>query len=324
MKAVQIEDIQRAREAIRDTIFKTPLTHSRSASQNLSTQVYFKFENEQMTGSFKIRGALNKILALPPETLAKGIVASSAGNHAQGVALAASRVGTQAHIVMPTTSPLVKIMATQGYGAEVILHGAIYDDAYQHARELEKQKDYTFVHAFEDPLVIAGQGTIGLEIIDEIPDVVPIGGGGLISGVATAIKALRPQTKIYGVVSTQVPGMMELFKKIKPNEHPPGGTIADGIAVKKPSEVMYSTYISHLVDDVVAVSDDEIAEAIVWLLERTKSVVEGSGATVLAAALKAQWNLGKKTCLLLSGGNIDLNIISMVIERGLSPSPARE
>jgi len=321
MSIIGINDIRAAHDKIRSTIIHTPLHGSRSASEWLHTQAHFKFENEQVTGSFKLRGALNKILSLTEAERARGIVASSAGNHAQGVAFAAQRVGAKAKIVMPVNSPLIKIMATQGYGAEVVLHGQVYDEAYAHARQLEKEQGLTFVHAFEDPMVIAGQGTLGIELITDLPDVdsviVPIGGGGLISGVATAVKALRPGCKIYGVVSDQAPGMMNLFNHQKA-EAPPGLTIADGIAVKKPSEAMYGDYISKLVDDVISVTDDEIAEAIVWLLERAKTVVEGSGATVLAAAAKNRWQLGKKTCLILSGGNIDLNIISMVIERGLS------
>lgn len=321
MSIIGINDIRAAHEKIRSTIIHTPLHSTRSGSEWLNAKTYFKFENEQITGSFKLRGALNKILSLTPEERARGIVASSAGNHAQGVAFAAQRIGAKAKIVMPVHSPLIKIMATQSYGAEVILHGQIYDEAYAHARQLEKEQGLTFVHAFEDPLVMAGQGTLGLELIADLPDVdsviVPIGGGGLISGVATAIKALRPQCKVYGVVSDQAPGMMQLFNHQKA-EAPTGLTIADGIAVKRPSEAIYADYIARLVDDVIAVTDDEIAEAIVWLLERAKTVVEGSGATVLAAAAKGRWQLGEKTCLLLSGGNIDLNIISMVIERGLS------
>ncbi len=323
MPPVSLNDIRAAQDKIKSRIIHTPLHASRSGSDWLGTSVYFKFENEQITGSFKLRGALNKILSLNETERARGIVASSAGNHAQGVAFASKLVGAKAKVVMPVNSPLIKIMATQSYGAEVILHGQVYDEAYTYARELEQKEGYTFVPAFQDPLIIAGQGTVGVEIFEDLPDVdsviVPIGGGGLISGVATAIKALRPSCRIYGVVSDQAPGMLNLHHK-QVVKAPTGLTIADGIAVKKPSPEMYETYIAKLVDDVVSVTDDEIAEAIVWLLERAKSVVEGSGATVLAAAAKAGWDLGKKTCLLLSGGNIDLNIISMVIDRGLSRS----
>ena len=322
MSQVSLADIQNAQERIKGTVTHTPLNYSRSASEWLGAGVYFKLENQQVTGSFKIRGASNKILSLTPEERARGLVASSAGNHAQGVALAATKLGAKAHIVMPVNSPMIKVMATQNYGAEVILHGQHYDEAFAHAKKLEQEKGYTFVHAFQDPKIIAGQGTLGLELLADLPDldsvVIPIGGGGLISGVATAIKAIKPNCRVYGVVSSQASGMMSLFKKQNVDSFATALTIADGIAVKKPSPEMYKDYISRLVDDVVAVNDDEIAEAIVWLLERAKTVVEGSGATVLAAAAKTKWNLGKKTCLILSGGNIDLNIVSMVIERGLS------
>lgn len=319
---LQLNDIKKAYELIKQHIFTTPLQLSQSSSQRLGCEVYFKYENTQHTGSFKIRGALNKILNLSEQERARGIVASSAGNHAQGVASSATQVKAKAHIVMPVNSPLVKVLATQHYGAEVILHGQVYDEAYTHARELEKKHGYTFVHAFDDPLVMAGQGTIGLEIYEQLADldsiVIPIGGGGLISGVATALKALMPKVRIYGVVSDQAPGMFQLYRKQAVQKPSSVLTIADGIAVKNPSEQIYRDYISRLVDDVIAVNDDEIAEAIVWLLERGKTLVEGSGATVMAAASKGKWNLGKKTCLLLSGGNIDLNIISLVIDRGLS------
>lgn len=322
MSAIGLNEIKSAHKLIHETVLHTPVNYSRSASEWLGSEVFFKLENQQTTGSFKIRGALNKILSLSKKERDKGIVAASAGNHAQGVAFSASKVGAKARIVMPALSPLVKVSATQSYGAEVILHGASYDEAYQKAQELEKEHGYTFVHPYEDPMIIAGQGTLGLELVEDLKSfdsvIIPIGGGGLISGVATAVKALLPKVKVYGVVSAQAPGMLNLFNKEK--KAPPAGvlTIADGIAVKKPSESMYKNYISRLVDDVVSVTDDEIAEAIVWLLERAKTVVEGSGATVLAAAAKKKLKLGKKTALVLSGGNIDLNIISMVIDRGLS------
>lgn len=319
---IRIDDIHAARERIRDLIQVTPVNPSRSVSDRLGTTVHLKLENTQTTGSFKVRGSLNKMLNLTPEELGRGIVASSAGNHAQGVAFAAARVGGRARVVMPETAPLAKILATQKYGAEVILHGRMYDEAYAHARELEKQHGYTFLHPFEDPFVIAGQGTIGLEIVEQIPNVdsvvIPIGGGGLMSGVATALKVLRPNVKIYGVVSQVSPGMMQMFRHETPAAPTPELTIADGISVKRPSEVMYREYISRLVDDIVEVSDEAIAESIVYFLERAKTLVEGSGAVVLAGALKAQWDLGKNSCLLLSGGNVDLNLVSKVIERGLS------
>lgn len=319
---IGLEDVLAAHDRIRDHIQETPIASSRSVSERLGTQVHLKLENQQTTGSFKIRGSLSKLLTLSRSELDRGLVASSAGNHAQGVAFAARKVGAKAHVVMPETAPLAKIIATQAYGAEVILHGRVYDEAYQHARELEKKHGYTFVHPYEDPHVIAGQGTLGLEILKQVPDletvIVPIGGGGLISGVATAIKARKPDVKIFGVVSSVSPGMKQLFEHQAPAPPSPELTIADGISVKKPSELMYREYISRLVDDITAVNDEEIAESIVYFLERAKTLVEGSGAVTLAGAARAGWKLGRSSVMVLSGGNIDLNLVSKVIERGLS------
>lgn len=319
---IGIQDILEARKRIENRVQKTPVNTSRSVSQRIGTQTFLKLENQQTTGSFKIRGSLNKMLTLTPQELRHGLVASSAGNHAQGVALAAQMVGAKAYVVMPETAPLAKVIATQAYGAQVILKGRIYDEAYQHARELEKEHGYTFIHPYEDDKIIAGQGTLGLELNEQIPEldsvVVPIGGGGLISGVATALKHHRPKIKIYGVVSSVAPGMKQMFKGESVDPPQPTLTIADGISVKKPSPRMYDQYISKLVDDIVEVSDEEISESIVYFLERAKTMVEGSGAVVLAGAEKAGWDLGKNACLVLSGGNIDLNLVSKVIERGLS------
>ncbi|MGE4130711.1 MAG: threonine ammonia-lyase [Bdellovibrionales bacterium] len=318
---IDLKDIQDARDRIAGRAQVTPMSTSRSVSERLGTNICLKLENQQTTGSFKVRGSLNKMLSLSQQELSKGLVASSAGNHAQGVAYAATQIGAKAHVVMPETSPLVKIMATQKYGAEVILRGKIYDESYQYARELEQAKGYTFVHPYEDPFVIAGQGTLGLELLEQVPDltsvVVPIGGGGLISGVATAIKAHRPEVKVYGVVSSVSPGMKQLFKGEPVDPPSPSLTIADGISVKRPSPAMFSEYVSRLVDDIVSVTDEEIAESMVYFLERAKTLVEGSGAVVLAGAEKADWNLGSHCCLILSGGNVDLNLVSKVIERGL-------
>ncbi len=318
---VSFEDILKAREKLKAIIKDTETELSHSASEKWGADIYFKYENLQRTGSFKIRGAFNKIANLSEAEKKRGVVASSAGNHAQGVALSGKLAGVKTTIVMPETASLNKISATRGYGAEVILHGEIYDDAYAHARELEKSKGFTFVHPYEDPLVIAGQGTIGIEILEKIPDLdliaIPIGGGGLISGIATAIKHLRPQCKIIGVQSAQAPGMNQLFhKQTLTPQAKRISTIADGIAIKNPSPSMYENFISKLVDDIVTVTDDEIAEAIVYLLERAKTVTEGSGATALAAMMNRKFSLGKKNCILLCGGNIDLNIIAKVIERG--------
>lgn len=318
---ISFEDILKAQEILKKVIKSTDLEYSHSASDKLGADIYFKFENLQRTGSFKIRGAYNKIFNLSEAQKKNGVVASSAGNHAQGVALSARLAGVKATIVMPESAPLNKVSATRGYGAEVILKGEIYDEAFEHAKQLEKAYGYTFVHPYEDPHVIAGQGTIGIEILEKIPDldmlVIPIGGGGLISGVATAVKHLRPDCKIIGVQSAQAPGIYNLFHD-KPVVAPVKriSTIADGIAIKHPSKTMYDSFISHLVDEIVTVTDDELAEAIVYLLERAKTVTEGSGASGMAALLNKKVEIGKKTCVLLSGGNIDLNIVSKVIERG--------
>ena len=319
---VNLEDVRKAQSVIQSTILPTETSKSISASKLLGCEVYFKYENQQYTGSFKIRGALNKIHSLSEEEKKRGVIASSAGNHAQGVALSATRAGVKATIVMPTGAPIVKVQATQDYGAQVVLHGEVYDEAYEHARELEKKNGFIFVHPYEDPAIIAGQGTIGLEILEKIPDldsvVVPIGGGGMISGIATAVKAINPKCKVYGVQSNQASGMEKLFHH---QPVPPAGqrmaTIADGIAIKKTSVSMYENFVSKLVDEIVTVTDDEIAEAIVFLLERAKTVCEGSGAAGVAAVLHRKLNLGKKTCVILSGGNIDLNIMAKVINLGL-------
>ncbi len=319
---ITLDDILAARKRIENLVQITPVNYSRSVANRLGSDVVLKLENQQTTGSFKVRGSFNKMLSLTPEEVSRGVICSSAGNHAQGVAYAARAVGAKAFVVMPESAPIVKILATQNYGAEVILHGKIFDDAFAHARALSEKHGYIFVHPYEDPLIIAGQGTLGLEILEQVPDlesiVIPIGGGGLISGVATAIKAKKPSVRVYGVVATAAPGMKQLFHKQSVDPHPAVMTIADGISVKKPSELMHREYISRLVDGIVDVGDEEIAESIVYFLERAKTVVEGSGAVVLAGAEKAQWNLGKKSVLLLSGGNIDMNLVAKVIERGLS------
>lgn len=319
---VTLSEIQNARKIVEGTVRKTLMESSRSCSERAGSEVFLKYENLQVTGSFKIRGAFHKISSLTAEEKARGIVASSAGNHAQGVAYAASKLGVKSHIVMPVTAPLVKVMATKGYGAQVILKGEYYDQAYQYARELEAQKGYVFVHPYQDPHVIAGQGTVGLEIFEEIADfssiVVPVGGGGLISGIATVAKALNPKCKIYGVQPQAVPSLVESYRnKVLTKVESPASTIADGLAVKTPSQWILDNYLLRLIDDMVTVSEDEIADAIVFLMERAKTIVEGSGATSVAAALSGRLDLGPKTCIVLSGGNIDLNIVNKVIERGL-------
>lgn len=301
-------------------------------ASNPDAEVFIKLENEQLTGSFKIRGALNTMLSLSEAERARGVVASSAGNHAQGVALGAKLVGAKAHIVMPATAPIVKINATRSHGAEVILHGDVYDEAYAKAQELEKEKGWIFVHPYLNQRVIAGQGTIGLEILEDLPDVenivVPIGGGGLISGVAIAAKALKPSIKIIGVVSDQASMMRRMFAGEKyedlarENQDPKKRkkavtTIAEGIAIKNAHPAMFEAHIKRLVDEIVEVNDNEIAAAIVSLLEKAKTVTEGSGAAGLAAVMAGKTRLKGKTAVILCGGNIDLNVMSRVIESGL-------
>lgn len=319
--SVSLKDIQDARKRLEKVIQPTQVDWSASASKLLGTDIFFKFENTQKTGSFKIRGAYNKISQLTESEKKQGVICSSAGNHAQGVALSAALAGVKATIVMPITAPLSKVSATRNYGAEIVLHGEIYDEAFEKAQELAKEKGYVFIPPYEDEKIVAGQGTIGLELFEQVQNldtiVVPIGGGGLISGVAVAAKALNPKIKIIGVQSSQAPGMYELYHQKNVSTPPKRiSTIADGIAIKKPSKVMLDSFISKLVDEIVTVTDDEIAEGIVFLLERAKTVTEGSGAAGWAAVMNRTLKLGSKTCVILSGGNIDLNIVSKVIEKG--------
>jgi threonine dehydratase len=318
---VTLDDIRKAQKAIQDVIRPTEIDKSISASQMFGTEVFLKLENQQYTGSFKLRGAFNKISSLSHEEKKLGVVASSAGNHAQGVALSAAKAGVKSTIVMPVAAPLVKVEATKAYGAEVIMHGEIVDESTARARELEKSEGFVFVHPYEDEKIIAGQGTIGLEVMERLPDLetilVPIGGGGLISGIATAVKAINPKCRVIGVQSAQADSMVKLFRHEAPGEPKKKvSTIADGIAIKTPSQKMYDDFISKLVDDVVSVTDDEIAEAIVFLLERMKTVAEGAGAAGMAALMNRKLALGKKTCVILSGGNIDLNMVAKIIEKG--------
>lgn len=323
MDMVSFEDILKAQKKLEGVALKTLCEFSRSASQYLGTEAYLKFENQQRTGSFKIRGAYNKISSLSKGELLRGVSACSAGNHAQGVAYSAKLMGAESHIVMPENAPLSKIEATKHYGAQIHLYGDVVDEAYEHCQQITKENGYTFVHPYLDPLVIAGQGTMGPELLEQVKNldsvVIGIGGGGLISGTALAIKKINPKVKVYGAVSSAAPGMYNLFKnpehEIGPESYP---TIADGIAIRKPSREIYESYIKPYVDDIVTVTDEELAHAMVFLLERAKAVVEGAGAAGLAAAKKANWNLGSKTAIVLCGGNVDLNLISTVIEKGLS------
>lgn len=318
---VTLNDIQKAQAAIEPFISVTPVDYSRSCSSLVGSDIYLKLENNQRTGSFKIRGASNKISTLTDSEKSKGVIACSAGNHAQGVALSANLNKVKSVIVMPETAPLTKIEATKYYGAEVILKGQSFDEAKDYAYQLAQEKSYVFVHPYEDEKVIAGQGTLGLEIFQQIKNldqvVVPIGGGGLISGIGIALKELNPKIKVIGVQASSADSMYQLFKtkKMAPLQVKVS-SIADGIAIKAPSQKMYDSFISKFVDDIVTVSEGEIAESIVFLLERAKSVAEGAGATALAAVLAGRVKLEKTNCVLVCGGNIDLNIISQVIQKG--------
>jgi len=318
---VTLSDIQAAQKTIQKVINISACDFSKSASDLVGSEVYLKLENTQRTGSFKMRGAANKIASLTTEEKKRGVIACSAGNHAQGVALSSTMSDVRSIIVMPENAPIAKVQATKKYGAEIIQKGQVFDDAKEYAFQLAKKEGYVFVHPYEDEKVIAGQGTIGLELVGQLPDmdsvVVPIGGGGLISGIATALKSLNPKIKVFGVQTEIVSTMSQLFHSQKFEPIPQAvSTLADGIAVKYPSEIIYKNFISRYVDDVVTVNEGQIAEAIVFLLERAKTVAEGSGAVALAAALNKKLDLGKKTCLLVSGGNIDLNLVSEIIQRG--------
>ncbi len=314
-----LDKIYKASHVLRSVIRKTDLIHAPLV--NPDSEVYLKTENLQITGSFKVRGAYYMMSQLTEEEKARGVIACSAGNHAQGVALAAAKNHIKSLICLPDGAPISKVEATKSYGAEVCMVNGVYDDAYQKALELKEEKNYTFVHPFDNEDVIAGQGTIGLEILEQMPDVeaviVPIGGGGLISGVAFAIKNLNPNIKVYGVQASGAPSMRNSIRdgKIECLDHV--STIADGIAVKEPGEHTFQ-YVSQYVDEIVTVTDDEISAAILALIERQKLIAEGAGAASVAAAMFNKVPIqGKKTVCLVSGGNIDVTILSRVIKRGL-------
>ena len=315
-----IQAIREAAAALAGVAHATPLDRSSTFSQMVGAPVYLKLENLQKTGSFKLRGAYNKIHLLSETEKKCGVIAASAGNHAQGVAYAASHAGIRSVIVMPETAPLSKVSATRGYGAEVMLAGTSYDEAFARAKQLEQQQGLTFVHAFNDPQVMAGQGTIGLEILRELPElatvVVPIGGGGLIAGVATAIKALAPQVRVVGVQAAGADAMARSKQAGVLTPTAVASTIADGIAVKSPGDATFAV-IQQLVDEIVTIDDEAIAAAILMLLERAKLMVEGAGAIGLAALLHGRIPVRGPVACLISGGNIDVNFIARIIERGL-------
>ncbi|MGM9522510.1 MAG: threonine ammonia-lyase [Oscillospiraceae bacterium] len=322
---ITLDKIYHARYVLKDVIRSTDVIYAPHINEN--SQVYLKTENLQITGSFKVRGAYYKMSQLSDEEKARGVVACSAGNHAQGVALAAQKAGIKATICLPDGAPISKVEATKSYGADVCLVEGVYDDAYEMALKLRDEKGYTFIHPFDDELVIEGQGTIGLELCEQIPDmdavIVPIGGGGLISGVAFAIKSLNPEVKVYGVQAAGAASMLNARRDGHVETLDSVSTMADGIAVKTPGENTFDI-CSKYVDNIVTVTDDEISAAILALMEQQKLVTEGAGAAAVAAAMFNKVPIeGKKAVCILSGGNIDVTILSRVIKRGLLMSGRR-
>jgi len=313
-----LEMIQEAREALSGIARRTPL----DPAPKLGKDVYIKAENLQLTGAFKLRGAYNKIRSLTKEEAERGVIACSAGNHAQGIALSAAKLGIRSVICMPAGAPISKVEATRAYGAQVVLVPGVYDDAAKEAERLSREHGYTFAHPFNDPLVMAGQGTIGLEILEQLPEaeqiVVPIGGGGLISGVARAVKGKKPSCRVVGVQAAGAPSMYLSLRSGKPMELPSVSTIADGIAVKRPGDLTFELCREY-VDEVVTVTEDEIASAILALMEEQKTVAEGAGAASVAACMFGKIRTGgRKTVCLVSGGNVDVTTLSRIITRGLT------
>ena len=322
--AISLEDVLAARERVRGQVYESPCPRSETLCRLTGQEVYLKLENLQMTGSFKERGALNRLALLSAAEAERGVIAASAGNHAQGVAYHATRRGVRSVIVMPLATPLVKVTATRGFGAEVILHGANYDEACEEATRLAKLENMVFVHPFDDPAVMAGQGTIGLEMLEQVAGldavIVPIGGGGLIGGIACAVKQTNPGVRVIGVQTARLPSMREAVEAGAPVTIEAATTIADGIAVRRAGAVTYPM-VRQYVDEIVTVEEDEIASAILVLLEREKTLAEGAGAAALAALLQGKTSLagarGKRVGVLVCGGNIDVTLLARIIERGL-------
>ncbi len=324
-EVIDLKEIIQAKRLISDVVNKTPFAYAPLLSEMVDANIFLKNENLQLTGAYKIRGAFNKIASLSQEEKEKGVIAASAGNHAQGVGYSARHFGIKAIIIMPEATPLLKVTGTKDLGAEVILHGDNYDEAYAFALKYAKENSLVFIHPFEDEKVIAGQGTVALEMIDEIKDLntilVPIGGGGLITGVASAIKQIDPDIRVIGVTSKGAPAMYNSFKAKKVLNSKSVRTIADGIAVRDVSEQNLK-HILGSIDDIIQVDDEEIATAVLFLLEKQKIIVEGAGATGVAAVMhkKFDFKKGENIGAILSGGNIDVQMLSVIIEKGLMKS----
>ena len=320
--SVTLQDVRRAQSAIAHLVLKTPMLPARSLGQMAGCELFLKAENLQRAGSFKVRGAANKIAVLSPDQKARGVVAASAGNHAQGVALAAANLGIPCTVVMPTGASLPKVEATRGYGATVLLQGDDFDQSQRHARRIMRENGMTFIHAFDDPSIVAGQGTIGLEMIEQVEGldtvVVPVGGGGLISGIGLAIKETAPRLKVIGVQAEAATAVVDSYKANRRITVKGQATMADGIAVGTPGRITLPL-ISRYVDDMVVVEEDEITQAMMLLLERGKLLVEGAGAVGLAAVLGGRILVaGKRVAVVLSGGNVDAHLIAQVVEHGLA------
>ena len=327
ISVVTLASVQQARERINGFIYNSPCRHSLELSEMTGQEIYLKLDNAQRTGAFKERGALNKILTLSDGEKRQGVVAASAGNHAQAVAYHACARGIRAQIVMPLMTPLVKAAATKAFGAEVVLHGANYDEAYSFALESCAAQGMTFLHPFDDAEVINGQGSIGLELLEHVPDleavVVPIGGGGLIGGVACAIKESKPHLRVLGVQTERLPSMLRATEAGHPVTIPASATVADGIAVRRAGDLTLPL-VQRYVDEIVTVDEEEIANAILVLLEKEKTLAEGAGAVAMAALLQHKTSLrGKKTAALVCGGNIDVSLLAKIIERGLAKDGRR-
>jgi len=322
---LNLKKIYAAQESIKDVVVNTPLAYAPYLSELVDASIYLKKENLQVTGAFKIRGAYNRIASLTEDEKECGVIAASAGNHAQGVALSASKFNIKAIIIMPESTPLTKVNGVKHFGAEVILHGLNYDEAYLYAREYAKKNSLTFIHPFEDEAVIAGQGTVALEILEKASDfdaiIIPIGGGGLIAGMSEAIKSINPKIEVIGVSASGAPAFKDSYEKKEAVDSLSVRTIADGIAVRDTSPITLN-YALKNVDKIISVDDEEIASAILYLLEKQKLVVEGAGAVGVAALLhkKIKNIKDKKIAIVLSGGNMDVTLLSVIIEKGLLKS----